>query len=128
MLFSDLNCGTTSHACGISLSHSQAVAEYATVFFIIENFAEYLLSAKTTSFTSKGILYIIADIMINSSSEFPDVITMIRNFHCAKVVMHSIGKFLQGSGAKETLIECKVFGIKAAESVMNRTHVRSLKG
>lgn len=95
--------------------------------FSIDTFAEYLLAAETTSFTSRGVIHIIAYIMINSPSEFPDVIPIIGNFHCTKIVIHNMGKFLQGSGAKETLIECKVFGVKANESVMNVTHVRFLK-
>lgn len=56
--------------------------------------------------------------MINSPSEFRGIIPMIGNFHCEKVVMHNLGKLVQGSGAKEALIECKVFDVKIAESVM----------
>lgn len=124
MSFSDLNCDTTSHACGIYFIYSQAVTEHATVFLALINLQYICSQLKQQALPVRVIAYI----MINSPSEFPDVIPMIENFHCAKVSMHNIGKFLQGSGGKETLIKCKVFGVKTNESVMTGTHARSLKG
>ena len=72
---------------------------------------------------------IVFDIVSSTPKEFDKLISMLGSFHTATVVEHCIGKYLRGSGVEDALVEKGVFGLKAAESMMNGSHyVRSLRG
>ena len=54
---------------------------------------------------------------------------MLRGFHTAKYLQHSIGKYIRVSGLEESLGQAHIFGVKIVDSVLDDTHyVRSLKG
>ena len=53
---------------------------------------------------------------------------MLRGFHMAKVLLHSIGKFFKLTGLVGILIQTETFGIKVAETATPGTHARSNRG
>ena len=50
----------------------------------------------------------------------PQLVPCLGRFHMAKCVQHCIGKYIQGSGLDNTLLETQVFGKKVIEQVLNK--------
>ena len=50
----------------------------------------------------------------------PQLVPCLGRFHMAKFVQHCIGKYIQGSGLDNTLLETQVFGKKVIEQVLNK--------
>ena len=75
------------------------------------------------------MLLIIFYIVLSNPEESDKLMPMLGSFHTAKVVEYCIGKYLRGSGVEDARVETGVFGLKAAESMMNGSHyIRSLRG
>ena len=51
--------------------------------------------------------------------EYDNIFLRIAGFHTEKVVLTCIGKFLEGSGVKEILVQTKSFGPDTVKVVMN---------
>ena len=108
------------------------VTDYSTVYTALCNFLSVLDQLKQDSLPlicDQGVFRIVAEITLQHPEQFKKIIPMIGNFHLAKAVEHCIGKFLEGSGFNDALVESQVFGLKTVEAVMAGTHyVRSLHG
>ena len=77
----------------------------------------------------EGVYHIAREIMLHNPREFSNIVLCIGSFHMMKVVMGSIGKYIDGGGAETIFVEKKVFGQNVVNSVLGGTHyVRSLKG
>ena len=79
--------------------------------------------------SDKGVYCTVAKTVMNKSDEFKNIIPTVGNFHCAKVVLHLLGKYLKGSDIEDALMERNMFSTKVIVAAMNDTqYVRSIKG
>ena len=54
---------------------------------------------------------------------------MMGNFHMTRGALRCAGKYLRGSGIEDAFIECRIFGPKTLETVLNGSHYyRSFSG
>ena len=80
-------------------------------------------------FCDEGVFRIALDIYLDRHAEFHDLLPMLGGFHMAKIVLGAIGKYVNGCGLEDALIETNVFGKKTIQAVLGGTHyVRSLRG
>ena len=109
------------------------VTEHATVYTALKNFQEILgklsKQAHLPVACDEGVYQIAHQITMQNPQEFENIVLVLGSFHLAKVLMGAIGKFIDGSGAKNILTESKAFGPNVVRSVIDGSHyVRSLKG
>ena len=62
-------------------------------------------------FCDEGVFRLVLNIFLKKQSEFKCLIPMLGGFHMAKCVLHCIGKYLNGYGSKDRLVETNSFGI-----------------
>ena len=69
------------------------------------------------------------EIRLLKLDEFYNIFLGLDGFHTEKVVLACIGKFLEGSGVEEILVQTKSFGPDTVKAVMNGGHYnRSKRG
>ena len=54
--------------------------------------------------------------------EFHDIFLGMNGFHTEKIVLVSTGKILEGSGAKEVLVQIEILGPGTLKAVLNGGH------
>ena len=108
------------------------VTEYTTVRTALKKFQEIrrqLNQSHLPITCDEGVYRIAREIMLMRPEEFKDLILCMGSFHMAKILLGCLGKYLPGSGARNTWIENLVVGINVVQSVLGGTHkTRSLKG
>ena len=110
------------------------VTEYATVRKSLENFQSVRQQLNPSQalipvFCDEGVYHTVVDIVMEESEMFSDIHGMMGMFHWVKILLKCAGRYLQGSGVEDALIECDVFGKQTLHSVIEGTHyVRSMKG
>ena len=79
-------------------------------------------------FCVEGVYRIVVDIYLKCPNEFKMLLPCVGRFHMVKCMHHCIGKYIQGSGLDDALVETQVFGKKVIEQMLNSTHyIRSLR-
>ena len=108
------------------------VTEYTTVYTALINFQDILSQLKQMNmavFCDEGVYKIAREILLYNPTSFKNIVLCLGSFHMAKVVMASIGKYLDGSGAKKIWTNKQAFGVNVALSIIAATHYkRTLKG
>ena len=108
------------------------VTEYSTVYTSLKHFQDVLgqLNQSHMAVTcDEGVYHIAREIMLQRPEEFSNIVLCIGSFHMLKVVLGSIGKYIEGSAAETIFVENKVFGANVVKSVLAGTHYeRSMKG
>ena len=107
------------------------VTEYDTVYTALKNFLNVLEQLDQKSLSAmydEGVYRIVADIVLQISEEFKNIIPILGGFHMAKALLHCIGKYLKHTGLVDILIQTDTFGIKVVEAVVAGTHyIRSVR-
>ena len=87
--------------------------------------AEHLDQNAIPVFCDEGVFRLVLNIFLKKQSEFKCLIPMLGGFHMAKCVLHCIGKYLNGCGLEDGLVEINIFGIKISKSVLSPSHYTS---
>ena len=91
------------------------------IFALAEHFDQNAIPV----FCDEGVFRLVLNIFLKKQSEFKCLIPMLGGFHMAKCVLHCIGKYLNGCGLEDGLVEINIFGIKILESVLSASHYTS---
>ena len=95
------------------------------------NFIKVLQQLKQQSFPvscDEGVFRIMLDVYLKCPEKFKDLVPMLGGFHMAKCVQRYIGKYVQGTGLEDALVETGIFGVKIMESFIAATnYVRSIR-
>ena len=91
--------------------------------------AEHLDQNAIPVFCDEGVFRLVLKIFLKKQIEFKCLIPILGGFHMAKCVLHCIGKYLNGYGFKDGLVETNIFGIEVFESVISvSNYTRALRG
>lgn len=110
------------------------VTDYATVRKALQNFQSVRRQINPNQsiipvFCDEGVYHTLADIVMDEPDEFADIHGMMGMFHWVKILLKCAGRYLQGSGIEDALIETDVFGKLTLNSVLEGSHyVRSFHG
>ena len=91
------------------------VTEHATVYTAMINFVKVLEQLDQKSmpiFCDEEVCRIVVDIYIKYPEKFTPLIPCLGGFHMVKCFEHSIGKYIKGTGLKDSLGESKLIGKK----------------
>ena len=75
----------------------------------------------------QGVYKIAKEIQLVKLDEFDNIFLGLGGFHTKEVVLACIGKFLEGSGVEEILVQSKAFGPDMLKAVMNGGHYNCSK-
>ena len=107
------------------------VTEYH-VFSAIKNFTQRVGQLKQDAlpfFCDEGVFRIVVDTFLQKLDQFWNLRQMLDDFHTAKYLQYSIGRYIRGSGLEESFRQTRVFGVKIVDSALDGMHyVRSLEG
>ena len=107
------------------------VTKHTTVYTAMKNFIDVLQQLDQEAlliFCVEGVYRIVVDIYLKCANEFKMLLPCVGRFHMVKCMHHRIGKYIQGSGLDDALVETQVFGKKVIEQMLNSTHyIRSLR-
>ena len=70
----------------------------------------------------EGVFRIMLDVYLKFPEKFKDLVPMLGGFHMAKCVQRYIGKYVQGTGLEDALVETGIFGVKIMESFIAATN------
>ena len=108
------------------------VTEYSTVYTGLKNvqgILEQLEQQHLAVACDEGVYRIAREIMLQHPNEFENIILCLGSFHLIKVVMGSIGKYIEASGPEQIWIQNRIFEVNVVLSVLFGTNYnRSLKG
>ena len=107
------------------------VTQYDTIYTGMKNFQDILKQPELPYgplWCDQGVYRIAKETQLLKSDEFDNIVVGLGGFHTEKVVLACIGKYLEGSGAEEILVQTGCFGPDTVKAVMNGGHNRSKRG
>ena len=98
----------------------------------MKNFQDILLQKNIPYgplWCDEGVYRIAKEIQLLKPLEFQNIFIGIGGFHAEKIVLASIGKYLEDSGAESIFVETEIFGPNTVKAVMSGGHyVRAKRG
>ena len=104
--------------------------QYGTIYTCMKNFQDILKQRELPYgplWCDPDVYRIAKEIQLLKSDEFDNIFVGLGGFHTEKVVLACIGKYLEGSGAEEILVQTGCFGPDTVEAVMNGGHYNRAK-
>ena len=92
--------------------------EYGTIYTCMKNFQD-VLHQKNMPY---GQYRIAKEIQLFKRMEFQNIFLGIGGFHAEKIVLASIGKYLEDIGAENVFVETEIFGPNTVKAVMSGGH------
>ena len=113
-------------------NRAEAINYRQTVYTCLrncDNIASQLRQKTLPVVYDEGVYHLVTQIYLQQPELFLRIFPMLGGFHFTKTALHCAGKFLKGSGVEDIFTECRIFGPKTVDSVMNGKHYyRSLEG